>query len=214
MIFGERIEQADQLYLKLIDTYPNQVGRYHSQMEASAKKIALDRYRSGEIRILVACRALDEGFDIPSANVGIVLSASSVERQRIQRLGRILRKTDDHKIAGLYYLYIGGSTEKASFVEDVQNASTRTMFLSYDDTYGDFFHPDYETRTLMALKKLKNQKLGKDILKECRHCFLMGMLRTDWLLDMDALEQNIKDAKTPRQQNYWICMKWIGQISH
>jgi hypothetical protein len=35
---------------------------------------------------------LDEGIDVPDANLGIVMSASRTRRQMIQRMGRILRR--------------------------------------------------------------------------------------------------------------------------
>ena len=80
IIFGERIKQADILYEKLDRLYPNQAARCHSAMDPSARKLALERFRDGEVRILISCRALDEGFDVPSASVGIVMSSASVNR--------------------------------------------------------------------------------------------------------------------------------------
>ena len=47
-----------------------------------------------QIDVLLTCRALDEGFDLPDIEVGIVASMTKSPRQRIQRLGRILRKKD------------------------------------------------------------------------------------------------------------------------
>jgi superfamily II DNA or RNA helicase len=37
---------------------------------------------------------LDEGFDLPDIEVGIIASMTKSPRQRIQRLGRILRKVE------------------------------------------------------------------------------------------------------------------------
>ena len=60
-------------------------GLYHSRLAKTVRERILNSFRSGESRILVACRALDEGIDVPDANIGIVMSGSSVRRQRIQR---------------------------------------------------------------------------------------------------------------------------------
>ena len=49
---------------------------------------------NNSIDVLLTCRALDEGFDLPDIEVGIVASMTKSPRQRIQRLGRILRKVD------------------------------------------------------------------------------------------------------------------------
>ena len=40
---------------------------------------------------LVTGRVLNEGVDVPDANVAIIASGSSATREYIQRLGRILR---------------------------------------------------------------------------------------------------------------------------
>jgi superfamily II DNA or RNA helicase len=52
----------------------------------------LDRFRSGVYRAVVTSKVLDEGIDVPDADVGIILSGTGSERAFIQRLGRILRK--------------------------------------------------------------------------------------------------------------------------
>ncbi|MCA9070813.1 MAG: hypothetical protein KDA84_17910, partial [Planctomycetaceae bacterium] len=46
-------------------------------------------------------KVLNEGIDVPSANVAIVLSGSGSVREHVQRLGRILRRAKD-KQAILY----------------------------------------------------------------------------------------------------------------
>ena len=56
---------------------------------------------------------LNEGVDVPAANVGIVLSGTSTIRENVQRLGRLLRKRPD-KQAVLYELVARGTTEEFS----------------------------------------------------------------------------------------------------
>jgi superfamily II DNA or RNA helicase len=47
-------------------------------------------------------KIFDEGMDVPSAKIGVIISGSSQNRQFIQRLGRLLRKDKEEKIAILY----------------------------------------------------------------------------------------------------------------
>jgi len=57
------------------------------------KKLAqiLDSFSRGNIEVLLAKKVLDEGVDIPQAREAILLASSTVEREWIQRRGRILR---------------------------------------------------------------------------------------------------------------------------
>jgi superfamily II DNA or RNA helicase len=70
---------------------------------------ALDR---GDIRAVASVRVLDEGWDVPSAKLGIVLGDSTrgSGRQHVQRLGRLLRKQGD-AVASLYEIVAAGTYE-------------------------------------------------------------------------------------------------------
>jgi len=71
----------------------------------------LDRFRTGEYSMLVTSQVLDEGIDVPAANVGIILSGSASKRQYAQRLGRILRPTEDRQPARLYEIIAANTKE-------------------------------------------------------------------------------------------------------
>jgi superfamily II DNA or RNA helicase len=65
---------------------------------------------SGRFGALATSRVLNEGVDIPAANVAIVMSGSGSVREHVQRLGRVLRKAVD-KRALLYELVAAGTSE-------------------------------------------------------------------------------------------------------
>ncbi len=54
---------------------------------------------------------LNEGVNVPAANVAVILSGNGSVREHVQRLGRILRKHGD-KRATLYELVAAGTSEK------------------------------------------------------------------------------------------------------
>lgn len=81
------------------------------QTKTRERKQILERFHSGEYSIVVTSQVLNEGVDVPSANVGIVLSGTSTIRENVQRLGRLLRKQRD-KQAILYELVARGTTEE------------------------------------------------------------------------------------------------------
>ncbi len=59
--------------------------------EPAERRAILERFRAGRYSKLVSGRVLNEGVDVPDANVAIVVSGSAATREYIQRLGRVLR---------------------------------------------------------------------------------------------------------------------------
>jgi len=81
------------------------------QTKVKERKQILERINSGEYTVVVTSQVLNEGVDVPSASVGIVLSGSGTTRENVQRLGRILRKYKD-KQAVLYEVVARGTAEE------------------------------------------------------------------------------------------------------
>jgi superfamily II DNA or RNA helicase len=52
---------------------------------------ALSAFRRGELRTLVSARVLNEGIDVPDADVAIIVGGTLGEREHVQRVGRLLR---------------------------------------------------------------------------------------------------------------------------
>lgn len=52
---------------------------------------ALARFRDGTLRALVSARVLNEGIDVPDADVAIVVGGALGPREHVQRVGRLLR---------------------------------------------------------------------------------------------------------------------------
>jgi superfamily II DNA or RNA helicase len=76
---------------------------------------AIEGFRSGERPVLVSSQVLDEGFDVPDADVAIVVGGTASARRHAQRIGRVLRPRDG-KCARVYELAVIESTE-GSYVE-------------------------------------------------------------------------------------------------
>jgi superfamily II DNA or RNA helicase len=71
---------------------------------------ALQRFSTGELRILVSARVLNEGIDVPAADVAIIAGGSQGSREYIQRVGRVLRPSEG-KRAIVYDLITRGTFE-------------------------------------------------------------------------------------------------------
>lgn len=71
------------------------------QTKVKERHLLLEGLNTGVYPFLVTSKVLNEGIDVPSANVAVVLSGSGSVREHVQRLGRILRRAKD-KQAILY----------------------------------------------------------------------------------------------------------------
>ncbi len=80
------------------------------QTKVKERTEILKGFDVGRYRAIVTSRVLNEGVDVPSANVAVVLSGSGSVMEHVQRLGRILRKQDG-KRALLYELVSGDTSE-------------------------------------------------------------------------------------------------------
>ena len=65
------------------------------ETSAPERREILERFREGDYSRVVTANVLDEGVDVPEANVAVVLSGSGSEREFTQRLGRVLRPKED-----------------------------------------------------------------------------------------------------------------------
>lgn len=80
------------------------------QTKVRERSEILARLGDGSYGAVVTSKVLNEGVDIPEANVAIVMSGSGSVREHVQRLGRILRKRDG-KRARLYELVTSDTSE-------------------------------------------------------------------------------------------------------
>jgi len=79
---------------------------------ATERREILERFREGTYGRVVAANVLDEGVDVPDANVAVVLSGSGSEREFTQRLGRVLRPKEDGGRAILYEVVSAETAEE------------------------------------------------------------------------------------------------------
>jgi superfamily II DNA or RNA helicase len=73
---------------------------------------ALSGFKEGRYTAIVTSKVLDEGVDVPDAELGIILSGTGSSREFIQRLGRLLRpKSDSTRKANLIEIISSGTRE-------------------------------------------------------------------------------------------------------
>jgi superfamily II DNA or RNA helicase len=61
------------------------------EIDRAERDHALAAFRAGELRALVSSRVLNEGLDVPDADVAVIVGGVSGGREHVQRVGRLLR---------------------------------------------------------------------------------------------------------------------------
>jgi superfamily II DNA or RNA helicase len=99
----------------------------------------LDDLRLRNLDAVAAPRVLDEGIDVPDANLGVVISASRTRRQMIQRMGRILRRKRNGVAARFVIMFArdtledpGNRLERDGFLDEIERISEATA--TFDST--------------------------------------------------------------------------------
>lgn len=210
LVFCERIEQAEQMTGMIRRRFGDICGLYHSQMTKDARERNIRDFRNGCVRILVSCRCLDEGLDVPDANIGIVLSSSAAERQRIQRLGRIVRSAPGKDAACLYYIYIRESADDVAYLHGFEGC--RSFGMRYYPKENNFSNDLYEYAAGELLRRAEGRGMTSEHLCELRRCLMSGLTRADHLLPENVIVERFAAAAGTGERNYWRAMSAIGKL--
>ena len=116
LLFTETVRAANHAIVRLdpvinIEIITGDTGR-------SDRSAILEQLRDGTLDAVAAPRVLDEGVDVPNANLGLVVSASRTRRQMIQRMGRILRRKPLGSGARFVIIFAADTLEDPRFSED------------------------------------------------------------------------------------------------
>jgi superfamily II DNA or RNA helicase len=115
ILFHESIADVMDLFARLYQRGLRIIAE-HSDLPASYREAGLDQFRKGIARVIVSARSLIEGFNVPAADVGIIVASSGSVRQRIQSLGRVLRRHrgpgGEEKTSCIHVLYAADSVEE------------------------------------------------------------------------------------------------------
>ena len=133
LIIGQYLDQLDQISERT--GAPLITG----QTPQKAREVLYDKFRTGEVPVLVVSKVANFAVDLPDASVAIQVSGTFGSRQEeAQRLGRVLRpKKNSSNEANFYSLVTRDSTEQ-------EFANKRQLFLTeqgYRYTIESIDHP-------------------------------------------------------------------------
>jgi len=110
IVFTQSIAASDRM-AAVLGGLGLEAGVIHSEMSGPDRRAALRRFETGEVRVLSAPRVLDEGIDVPAADLAVIAGASHSRRQMVQRMGRVLRRKADGRLARFAVLYMEATVE-------------------------------------------------------------------------------------------------------
>ena len=130
VVFFERILSADGVAEDVAHSAATKLHReldrdeeiwcrvYHSGLSKIDRERCLSEFRNAGPSALLACRGLDEGVDIPDVDGAILAASTQSVRQRVQRIGRTLRKGDGKKRPIIVTLFAPGTNDSNVTSED------------------------------------------------------------------------------------------------
>lgn len=79
---------------------------YLGETSSEQRRALLSAFEEGDVDAIFAMKCLDEGIDVPRAEIGIFLSSTGNPRQFIQRRGRLLRVHPDKVKAKIFDIIV------------------------------------------------------------------------------------------------------------
>ncbi len=109
IIFTQYIQQAEDIYREL----KSLGGIALLTSETRDRESIFRAFAKGNVRVIVTTTVLDEGIDVPDADVAIIVSGTGSPRQMIQRIGRVVRASENKREARIYEIIARNTIEEA-----------------------------------------------------------------------------------------------------
>lgn len=119
LLFTRRVDVAEEMAAALRDRDVH-AEAVHSGLTRRERQDRLSYLRVGRLKALVAPTVLDEGIDVPTIDLAVVLGGSKSRRQMIQRMGRVLRLKPDGGKATFIVVYAQNTIEDLTANDGVE----------------------------------------------------------------------------------------------
>lgn len=127
------VETAEQLKTELEASCPSWCRVLHSGLSQDERRSVLGEFRRNGVSALLTCRMLDEGLDVPQIDAALLVASTQSQRQRIQRIGRALRKGDGAKRPLVITLYVPGTMDGNVTADDSELFGDAGQIHDVDD---------------------------------------------------------------------------------
>ena len=132
IVFTERVDAAEKS-AETINEQGVRAAAIHAGISSEYRQSILKQFENGALHVLCAPKVLDEGVDVPAADLGIILAASQSRRQMIQRMGRVIRRKHDGRFARFVIAYVEDTSEDpangahGTFLDDITDVASEVV---------------------------------------------------------------------------------------
>jgi superfamily II DNA or RNA helicase len=128
VIFNEYNKTTTNCYFHLLDV-GIKARIFHSGVEQKEREKILTDFKNDKFNFLLTTRVIDEGYNLRTIDLAIIMAGNSTARQTIQRLGRVLRKKEHKSL--IYQIFIKDTMEERQAMERTE--SFRELASIYED---------------------------------------------------------------------------------
>jgi ATP-dependent RNA helicase RhlE len=177
LIFVSTKALADELHGQLLDLYPDTMGLIHSNKDQNYRFNAVNRFKSGEYRFLIATDIISRGIDISDVSHVINFDMPDEAESYVHRIGRTGRFDKKGEAISLISDFDVEIFEMAQLIMDFEVPfMDNPVDLVVSDVLEDFEVPRVAMRNTIAKitkveagggayheKKAKNQKINQKV---------------------------------------------------
>jgi superfamily II DNA or RNA helicase len=133
--FADSVNEIELVTGYFNDTFgPGTAGMIHGGQKDRENDLAMEDYKAGRTKVLMSCKMIGEGFDVPRTNNVISFNSSLSRTEMNQIVGRCVR-TSDGKDKG-NFIDCGTSTARHGLIEEQHKLQTvRALALSGSRSY-------------------------------------------------------------------------------
>lgn len=189
VMFAMDIDTTERLHDELSE-YTNNAFVVHSQVASSnAKKDRIvnrriQQFANVDHGVLIAPKLLDEGIDVPDAEVGINVAGTKTKLQLVQRMGRVLRKHGNQKPRFHHFVaipdehYVHGVDSKA-YVKELNWVRELGELIRQQP---EFERADVDQEILNRAEERGHELWAQDLLAEREIETVQGSVRLEEVL--------------------------------
>ena len=187
VMFAMDIETAEQLGDALSDATEN-VFVVHSKVAASSQKKdqivnrRIEQFSTADHGVLIAPKLLDEGIDVPDAEVGINVSGTKTKLQLVQRMGRILRRHGDQEPHFHHFIAVPEGDDHLAGLDDKEYVQQRHWVRELGEKIGQqptIDEANVDGGLLARAEARGNELWARDLLDDLEVETVQGSIRMD-----------------------------------